>query len=39
MVKELCDKCTKSHGNGCPIWPTIKITYKCVEFKEIKKTK
>lgn len=36
--KDLCESCKKSGKNGtCPIWPTIRVTTKCIEYtpKEI----
>ena len=37
--RELCEDCNKSYGNGCPIWPPIKITHQCIEFKPLEKVK
>jgi len=31
--QELCETCEKSYGGGCPIWPTLRATYECVEYK------
>jgi hypothetical protein len=31
MMIDLCNYCNKA-DNGCPIYPTLRITYKCVEF-------
>jgi len=33
--RELCEDCAKSYGNGCPIWPPIKLTLECIEFELI----
>ena len=31
MMIDLCSHCRKAN-NGCPIWPTLRITYQCVEY-------
>jgi len=31
MMIDLCNYCIKAN-NGCPVYPTLRITYKCVEF-------
>jgi hypothetical protein len=34
-MKDLCETCSKAN-NGCPIYPTLKITIKCIEYKKKK---
>jgi len=29
---DLCATCTRAHKDGCPIWPTLRITQECVEY-------
>ena len=31
MMIDLCSHCRKAN-NGCPIYPTLRITYQCVEY-------
>ncbi len=31
MMIDLCDPCRYA-DNGCPIYPTLRITYQCVEY-------
>ena len=31
MMIDLCSHCSKAN-NGCPIYPTLRITYQCVEY-------
>ncbi len=31
MMTDLCSYCEKA-DNGCPIYPTLRITYNCVEY-------
>jgi hypothetical protein len=31
MMTDLCSHCEKA-DNGCPIYPTLRITYNCVEY-------
>jgi hypothetical protein len=31
MMIDLCSHCNKAN-NGCPIYPTLRITYQCVEY-------
>jgi hypothetical protein len=31
MMTDLCSYCEKAN-NGCPIYPTLRITYNCVEY-------
>jgi hypothetical protein len=35
--RELCEDCNKSYGNGCPVWPPIKLTLECIEFFPLNK--
>ena len=37
--RELCEDCSKSYGNGCPVWPPIQLTLICVEFVSLNEDK
>jgi hypothetical protein len=34
-ANDLCESCAKAFKGGCPIWPTLEITTKCVEYVKI----
>ena len=36
---DLCSDCTKAYKGrgGCPIWPPLRITEKCVEYEKVGK--
>ena len=34
VKQDLCESCRFAKKNVCPVWPTLKMVTKCVEYKK-----